>query len=206
MESRAVPAQKSRDSPNLSDALSEVRNLFAPHARCVEQNFRFLSLRVSSRTHTQRVSSRTHPPPPLVNEVGCRVLGASRSPQMLSQSNEPKAQTRPRWQGHPLPSCCRYMRGFSRATITNAPLDFRYIRGVAAGASTTEVKAQAIRAYCAAFTVVAIATTGVCPRRPRRPAFSWAASGLFVGPNLSPILNTSIVFRSSAALRLFNAA
>ncbi len=42
--------RKSGDLPNLSDALSGDRNLPAPHAHCVEQNFVFLSLRFSSRS------------------------------------------------------------------------------------------------------------------------------------------------------------
>ncbi len=42
----------SGDGPNLSDALLKgSSNLPAPHARCVEQTFMFLSLRVSSRIH-----------------------------------------------------------------------------------------------------------------------------------------------------------
>jgi hypothetical protein len=59
----------------LSDALLEGRNLLPLHARCVEQNFMFLSFQVSSRTLT---------PPPLVGEVGClecleHVLAAARA-------------------------------------------------------------------------------------------------------------------------------
>ncbi len=47
---------ESGDSPNLSDALSEGRNLPYPHAHCVEQTSMFLSLQVPpAHTHRPRL-------------------------------------------------------------------------------------------------------------------------------------------------------
>ena len=46
--------RKSRDRPNLSDARSEDRNLPALHVRCVERNFMYMFLRVSS-AHAHRL-------------------------------------------------------------------------------------------------------------------------------------------------------
>jgi hypothetical protein len=61
LESRAVLGNSAagRNSPGLSSVRSEGRNLPAPHARCVEQNFMFLYLRVSSRTHTRQIGVRS---------------------------------------------------------------------------------------------------------------------------------------------------
>ena len=50
-DSRAYQGRKSGDSLILSDALSEDRNLPAPHAHCVEQSFyvSFLAVDISLR-------------------------------------------------------------------------------------------------------------------------------------------------------------
>ena len=75
LESR-VPAQKAGIYPTPQTPFQETVAFPLPMPLGVELNFVFLSLRVSSRTHT---------PPPLLGEVGCYVQRVGRRSMLLGR-------------------------------------------------------------------------------------------------------------------------